>query len=605
MASAPGTPAVVSSPSTAQVALTWSNNGPYTALRVERQLWNGTSWGATAVVASVATTATSYTDNSCGADSDYRYRIVGVASGTDYPSAWVEVHTIIPPPTQLNAVRDPTNITVSWTVVSASSKVRYLIYQDGTYKGATAAGATSFTYAVGAPGGSLVIKVEAAPVAGVVAPSPAASASLSVRTPRKPNPPTVTLPAAANVALPITVGVQQNHAGDYYARASAQLRWRQIGGSTWTTVSLGATGGYTIPGGTLTGGVDYEFQATTTTAWPFTSDWSASVILAGAVKPTVTITAPSNGSTVATGAITATWTYADTYSRPQIGWEAEITAGGSTTASGSGTGTGTSWATGPVLSNGTSYTLRVRAQNNAGLWSEWVSVVFTTSFPLPPAPTVTPVFDRDTGTVTLTITNPAPGGGQAAAVQNRVFRGEVLVADGVALNSAWVDAYGAALNVTVPYVVQAVTAASATANTAVNVSTALGDRKWFFLNGGPDMSILARLREQATASATPDLEGAKVWFEGRSLPVLYDGLGYTNAVRVAGEVRGMPGSPDDPDLIGTWEPFAALAALPGPVWYRDPLGRSFLAKAEGWSIVHDSQGPEASVTFTVTQVDPS
>lgn len=159
----------------------------------------------------------------------------------------------------------------------------------------------------------------------------------------------MTLPAAQRGAAHHCGRAAEPCRGLLRSGASAQLRWRQIGGSTWTTVSLGATGGYTIPGGTLTGGVDYEFQATTTTAWPFTSDWSASVTLAGAVKPTVTITAPINGSTVATGAITATWTYADTYSRPQIGWEAEITAGGSTTASGSGTGTGTSWATGQVL----------------------------------------------------------------------------------------------------------------------------------------------------------------------------------------------------------------------------------------------------------------
>ena len=130
-------------------------------------------------------------------------------------------------------------------------------------------------------------------------------------------------------------------------------------------------------------------------------------------------------------------------------------------------------------------------------------------------------------------------------------------------------------------------------------------RKWFFLNGGPDFSVLARLREQASASAAPALDGSLVWYEGRRLPVAYDGQGYTNAIRLQGEVRGLLGSPDDPDLIGTWEPFAALAGNPGRVWYRDVFGRSFLAKASGWSIVHDSQGPEAAITVTLTEVDPT
>mgnify|MGYP002683637401 CR=1 FL=1 len=37
----------------------------------------------------------------------------------------------------------------------------------------------------------------------------------------------------------------------------------------------------------------------------------------------------------------------------------------------------------------------------------------------------------------------------------------------------------------------------------------------------------------------------------------------------------------------------------------DVFGRSFMAKASAWSIVHDSQGPEAAVSYTVTEVDPT
>ena len=89
-------------------------------------------------------------------------------------------------------------------------------------------------------------------------------------------------------------------------------------------------------------------------------------------------------------------------------------------------------------------------------------------------------------------------------------------------------------------------------------------------------------------------------FEGRTLPVEYAGQGITRPFRVSGEVRGMG---TDTDLIGTWEPFAQLSELPAPLVFRDPLGRRVVCSTSAWSIVHDSQGPEASVGFTVTEVD--
>ena len=613
MASAPSGVSAIPYFTTAQVAVKWTVNGPYASQKIERQKGDGTG-AITTVVDGLGGTVASYTDATVALDSYYQYRVSGTTSGgTTYTSGWVKCHTTPPAPTNFKAVRASGSVVLTWQNNSLSNQIAYRAAREkppwGSGTGAgilgpTAANAQTITDSAGAGVlGTDEIRYTLFPyfLAGAADLYPATGmlVTLTVGAVGTAYAPTVTPSAfALNLATTALVLNVQHNPRDSSAQTAGNLRYRVVGGTTWTTVSLGTSATYTVNAGVLANGSDYEFQAQTAGMNGTLSSWSDSVVVSGATNPTITLTAPAAGATVATGTVTVTWTYADGSGRPQSGYRVLLLVGGSQVDGIEGSGTAGSWTSG-ALANATSYTINAQVQNSAGLWSTVASRTFNTVFPSPPAPTVTGAFDKDTGAATLTITNPAPGGGQVAAVSNRVYRDGVLIASGLAVSTPYTDPVPA-LGANPSYRVEAVSATPSTASTTVAVNTALGDRRWVFLNGGDGYTLLGRMREQVAITASPDRDKSLVLFEGRTLPVEYAGQGITRPFRVSGEVRGMG---TDTDLIGTWEPFAQLSELPAPLVFRDPLGRRVVCSTSAWSIVHDSQGPEASVGFTVTEVD--
>ena len=415
-----------------------------------------------------------------------------------------------------------------------------------------------------------------------------------------PNAPTLTVPAQADRTQPLTVGVQ-HHPADYHVQTAGNLRYRLVGAGAWTTVSIGTNPSYTFAANALPSG-SYEFQAQTQglTALGMGA-WSASSVAAVTSPPTANITSPATGGTVTTARITLSWGYYDPEGTAQAAWAAQIVDNGTGAVvwSARQAGPAGTFDVPYTHADGGSYTASVQVQDGAGAWSAWTGSAYTVSYVPPPAPGVVSSFNPDTGAATLTITNPAPGGGQVAAVSNSIYRDGSLIAEDLPLNSTYTDPVPA-LNSAPSYRVVAVSAGYTTASTTVTVNTTLGERRWVFLNGGSGYTLLGRMREQVAITASPDRDKSLVLFEGRTLPVEYAGQGITRAFRVSGEVRGMGA---DPDLIGTWEPFAQLSELPAPLLFRDPLGRRVVCSTSAWSIMHDSQGPEASVSFTVTEVD--
>ena len=611
MASAPSGVSAIPYSTTAQVTVGWTVNGPYASQKIERQKGDGTG-AITTVVGGLGGTVTTYADTTVALDSYYQYRVSGTTSGgTTYTSGWAKCHTVPPAPTDFRAVRSAGSVVLTWQSNSTSGYVGYRVTRSlppftpasTTMLGVTAADAQTYTDAAGA--GTLgtgqiryylVPYLIAEPYAYT---SSGVDVGLVVGAVGTALAPTVTPSAyALNLATTALAVAVQHNPRDSSAQTAGNLRYRVAGGSTWTTVSLGTSESYTVAAGTLANSSDYELQAQTAGMNGTLGPWSDSAVVAGATNPAITLTAPAVGATIATGTVTATWTYADGSGRPQAGYRVQLLVGGAQVDGIEGGGTATSWTSG-ALTNATTYTINAQVQNSAGLWSTVASRTFNTVFPQPPAPAVTGAFNQDTGAATLTITNPAPGGGQVAAVSNRVYRDGVLIASGLAVSTPYTDPVPA-LGANPSYRVEAVSATPSTASTTVAVNTALGDRRWVFLNGGNGYTLLGRMREQVAITASPDRDKSLVWFEGRTLPVEYAGQGITRQFRVSGEVRGMG---TDTDLIGTWEPFAQLSELPAPLVFRDPLGRRVVCSTSAWSIVHDSQGPEASVGFTVTEVD--
>lgn len=605
MASAPSGVTAVGAYYTAQVVVSWTPNGPYVEQVVERQAGDGT--GAVTTVATLSGTATTTTDATVALDTYYQYRVKGTTSGgTTYTSGWVKAHTAPAPVTNYRATRSTAAVVLNWTVNSASAQVGYRVVRElppwnsGQLStiGTTAAGASTITDNSPPATGEVRYSIYPYFIAGGYT-LVNGSQVLTIGAPATPYAPTVTPSAfALNLATTALVLAVQHNSKDSSAQTSGNLRYRAVGATTWTTVALGTSASYTIPAGTLANGSDYEFQAQTAGMTTTLSNWSSSVVVAGATTPVATLTAPANGSTVGTGTVTVTWTYSDGSGRPQSGYRVALKVAGTQVDGIEGSGAGLSW-TSAALLNATNYTVEVQVQNSAGLWSAVASRTFSTLFPLPPVPTVVAAFDPDTGAATLTITNPAPGGGQGAAVSNNVYRDGAIIAEGLAVNSTYTDNVPP-LNASVSYRVEAVTASPSVDSTTLSVDTTLGDNRWVFLNGGDGFGILGRMREQVTITAGPEPTRSLVWFEGRTLPTEYAGQQIARSFRVSGEVQGMGA---DTNLIGTWEPFAQLAELPAPLVFRDPLGRRLVCSTSGWSITHSSNGPEASVAYTVTEVD--
>ena len=612
MASAPSGVSAVAYFTTAGVLIGWTINGPYASQKIERQKGDGT--GAITTVVDGLGAVSSYTDATVALDSYYQYRVSGTTSGgTTYTSGWVKCHTTPPAPTNLQVVRSADSCVLTWRNNSTSPQIAYKVNREkppwgsgtgvGTL-GPTAANAETVTDSAGAGVlGTDQIRYTLYPcmVSSGVAFYPATGTYVTVEVGSVGTAyaPYVTPSAyALNLVTTALVLTITHCPVDSSAQTAGNLRYRVTGTTTWTTVALGTSGTYTLPAGTLSNGSDYEFQAQTAGMNGVLSSWSSSVVVSGATNPVMTLTAPGAGATVNTGVVTVTWTYSDGSGRPQAGYRIQLLVGGDQVDGIEGSGSGGSWVSGP-LTNATSYTLNGQVQNSAGLWSTVATLAFNTVFPPPSTPSVVATFDQDTGAATLTITNPAPGGGEVAAVANNIYRNGVLIAAGVDVNATYTDPVPP-LGSSVTYRVEAVSASPSTANVTATIDTTLGERRWVFLNGGDGFSLLGRMREQVSITASPDRDKSLVLFEGRTFPVEYAGQGITRPFRVSGEVRGMG---TDTDLIGTWEPFAQLSELPAPLVFRDPLGRRVVCSTSAWSIVHDSQGPEASVGFTVTEVD--
>jgi hypothetical protein len=181
--------------------------------------------------------------------------------------------------------------------------------------------------------------------------------------------------------------------------------------------------------------------------------YGPALVLVGSTPVNPVITVPANLATVTAGRLSLTWTATE-----QTAWHARILdAGNAQLHDNLRAEDGTE--RGPEVINyqledATVYKVGLRTYNDEGIASAEIISQFTTAWALPPAPTYTVMVDDEMCTIDLTITNLAPGGGQVAAVSNRVYRAPTadlvdldqddlnnyeLVAVDVELNTVWID----------------------------------------------------------------------------------------------------------------------------------------------------------------------
>lgn len=223
------------------------------------------------------------------------------------------------------------------------------------------------------------------------------------------------------------------------SQSAYDFQYRLVGAGVWTSTGwvTSTTTSRTVTGGTLASG-DYEWQVRTKDALGEPGPWSASSYFTAATTPaTPTITAPTSGGTVSTDPSVVEWsapsqthyqvrTVADSAGSPDTGTVYQDTGSVASTSDRSRSI--------DFDVTGRYEHVQVRIQS-AGLWSAWASHRVNVSYTPPATPTVAPV--ASTPNIVVTVTNPAPSGGQPALDYNELHRQQTV--DG---GTTWTDLEG-------------------------------------------------------------------------------------------------------------------------------------------------------------------
>jgi hypothetical protein len=203
------------------------------------------------------------------------------------------------------------------------------------------------------------------------------------------------------------------NAGDIQSKFD--LQWRKVGDTTWNSVTQVTTYQYwDAPANTFPKG-QIEWRVRTYDQAGLVSPYSAQAVFTASDKPaTPTITEPS---AVITGPRpNVAWSSVD-----QASYQVQVLDGAATIWDSNEIISGNKSVTvGIDLTNGKTYTFKVRIKNADGIWSDWASISQLVSFTPPPAPSLT--VTAATEKITIQITNPAPVDPQPPVAYNDLYR---------------------------------------------------------------------------------------------------------------------------------------------------------------------------------------
>lgn len=207
------------------------------------------------------------------------------------------------------------------------------------------------------------------------------------------------------------------------SQSAFDLRYRITGTSTWTTINRTTPNPWhDFAAGALAAGA-YERQVRTYDAAGNVSPWSASGFFTAATVPDgPSITYPTNGQTVEQ-AENVVWSTPD-QDAYQVRRLADAAGTPNTGVVYFDTGEVTNPATRSLAldfaTNSRTEHVQVRVKND-GLWSPWATVQVAVSYTPPPVPTFVLYPDPATASFQVSVTNPAPTGGDPAAIYNDIW----------------------------------------------------------------------------------------------------------------------------------------------------------------------------------------
>lgn len=212
-------------------------------------------------------------------------------------------------------------------------------------------------------------------------------------------------------------------AGD--TQSKFDLDYRLVGAGAWTTVTTVTPNTYHDFGVNFFAAGDYEWRVRTYDALGVVGPYSATRLFTAAITPDApTITAPTNGGTIATESFDVQWSTPD-QTDYQIRRVADLAGAPDTGTVYSDTGAIASTSDRsrsvafPVNNRWEHVQVRIKY---GGLWSPWASVRVNVSYTVPPIPTLVITPQPESGRMEVVITNPAPGGGEPAFLSNDLER---------------------------------------------------------------------------------------------------------------------------------------------------------------------------------------
>lgn len=548
---------------------------PIFAQGIER--WSASS-GKWVRVGTVGGGDRAWADTSVRAGDLYVYRVWGDNGRRGQMAQSGRVFTTPTPPRDVSAAKISSGaIVVRWERTAPYTEGTFVVYDNGIQVGTVSASSSSWTHSAPSTTSAHTYAVAMREPGGLTSARSAPSNTVQLLTvpgvPQQDGP--------TGTVGPGSVRLSWRHAPlDTTTQTRAKVRYRAVGASSWTTLTVSAQQWRDV---TLSVG-SYEWQVRTWGAFrpgqeAGASPWSAVSRLLVVDLPVVGVVAPA--VTVRTSQVSVSWSYHQGQGYGQVGAQVELApiiggAVGSPIETRAVNGNATSVALSTRLPDGSRWQVRVTVTSSVGLTSTEVMHQFSVDYPEPAAPTVTVTWDETTGSARLKISNPSPAGGQAAAASNRVARSIDAgatwekISDRVALNATLADSEGLSCGETL-YRVEALTVDGAAAATEV---TLLADSQSLWVSGGPGFALCVGLAYDPVHSLRAGLVHRTVrHFAGRRLGVEMSGMQQERSLSLSATLL-------DEDW-GNIQRLEALAQMPGPFLYRDPMGRRIFCSLNG------------------------
>jgi|GEM_PF-5662060 len=323
----------------------------------------------------------------------------------------------------------------------------------------------------------------------------------------------------------------QHNPTDSSIQNKYSLRYREYGGSwvNYKTEEVSTVQSVSIPAGTFTAGITYEFEVATWGVYATGSDWSSIATFIAKTKPVCSITSPADTSTYGLTVLEVSWTFYDADSDTQA--QAVITLfdeDDNILSTGNVYGAELTYTFEDIyVYTDTNYKLTIQVKDSLGLWSTVDTSEFSVEFYVPPKPVLDLEYNNIDGGCHISITNNTPSGDEVATSYNRLYKSidgvtYELLYDNIPENTNVID-YTPMLKGITYYYCMAVSE-TPTFNKGYIYELNNDLTGIFFINSGSNYSLYQKIIMNVNFSESRDREKSLIEFEGREYSIKFQGV---------------------------------------------------------------------------------